>query len=152
VASKKKNVTSAQLGLGALTLTTSPGPASGKVSEALPEGPAVNVRAPEPSWVPGLPPNVDNESPTPSTSLAAADLDLESFDDYDDAAHVDGVPRLHLVDPPRDAPSVIVEAVGDVYEVSRLRNNGTTVACVMWTRKELEELQHRIVAALEMSE
>ncbi len=79
----------------------------------------------------------------------AADLDLESFDDYDDAATVGEVPRLRLLDPPRDAPTVIVEAVGDVFEVSRLRDNGTTVACVMWTRKELEELQRRIVAALE---
>jgi hypothetical protein len=78
-------------------------------------------------------------------------LDLESFDDYDDSAIVDDVPRLHLVDPPRDAPTVIVEIVGDVFEVSRLRDNGTTVACVMWTRTELEELQRRIVAALEMS-
>ncbi len=82
----------------------------------------------------------------------AADLDLESFDDYDDAETVEGVPRLHLVDPPREAPTVIVEAVGDVFEVSRLRDNGTTVACVMWTRKELEELQRRITAALEMND
>ena len=86
--------------------------------------------------------------PAPTT----ADPDLESFDDYDDAETIDGVPRLHLVDPPRDAPTVIVEAVGDVFEVSRLRDNGTTVACVMWTRTELDELQRRIVAALEMSD
>lgn len=82
----------------------------------------------------------------------AADLDLESFDDYDDGAVVDSVPRLHLVDPPAPSPRVIVEAVGEVFEVSRLRDNGTTVACVMWTRSELEELQRRITAALEMSE
>jgi hypothetical protein len=49
-------------------------------------------------------------------------------------------------------PRVIVEVIGDGrYEVSRLRDNGTTVACVMWTRDELEELISRVRAALEMS-
>ncbi len=76
--------------------------------------------------------------------------ELEDFDDYDDGAIVDEAPKLRLLDPPRDAPSVIVEAVGDVFEVSRLRDNGTTVACVMWTRKELEELIRRAQSALEM--
>ena len=69
---------------------------------------------------------------------------VEALDDYDDRSH------LHLVDPPRPAPTVIVEAVGENFEVSRLRDNGTTVACVMWTRAELEELRRRIDAALEM--
>lgn len=82
--------------------------------------------------------------------IEAAVLDLETFDDYDDAASVDGVPRLRLVDPPSKMPNVIVEAVGDVFEVSRLRDNGSTVACVMWTRTELEELIRRAQAALEM--
>jgi hypothetical protein len=77
-------------------------------------------------------------------------LDLDSFDDYDDTAIVDDVPRIRLADPPRDAPTVIVESVGDHYEVSRLRDNGSTVACVMWTRTELEELRRRIDAALEI--
>lgn len=127
------------------------------------EDAVVDVRAPEPSRGLSLPlPAHDplqghrDAAPPASTSTvvvasAAADLDLESFDDYDDAAHVDGVPKLRLLDPPRDAPSVIVEAVGEGFEVSRLRDNGTTVACVMWTRTELEELKRRIVAALEMS-
>lgn len=69
---------------------------------------------------------------------------VEPFDDYDDAAH------LHLVDPAPPAPTVIVEAVGENFEVSRLRDNGSTVACVMWTRDELLELRHRIDAALEV--
>ena len=71
-------------------------------------------------------------------------MPVEDFDDYDDAPH------LHLVDPPPVMPVVIVEAVGENFEVSRLRDNGSTVACVMWTRPELEELRRRIDAALEM--
>jgi hypothetical protein len=82
--------------------------------------------------------------------LGSNDVDLETFDDYDELSTVDGVPRLRLVDPPRDGPSVIVESVGEVFEVSRLRDNGTTVASVMYTRKELIELRDRILAALEM--
>jgi hypothetical protein len=136
MASKKKQAPSAQLGLGAL-MSTQP-PASAPMNpNHLPEGAAVDMRAPVPS-PPATPPT------TPS------DVDLESFDDYDDAASVNGIPRLRLVDPPRDAPTVIVEAVGDKFEVCRLRDNGTTSACVIWTRKELEELQRRIAAALEM--
>lgn len=82
--------------------------------------------------------------------IETADLGLDDLDDYDDHTEVEGVPRLRLADPPREAPTVIVEAVGDSFEVSRLRDNGTTVACVTWTRKELEELARRITAALEM--
>lgn len=77
-------------------------------------------------------------------------VDIESFDDYDDTDEVDGVSRLYLVDAPRKAPTVIVEAVGAAFEVSRLRDGGTTVASVMWTREELKELVARIRAALEM--
>ncbi len=69
---------------------------------------------------------------------------IESLDDYDDGPH------LHLVDPPRPAPTIIVEAVGENFEVSRLRDNGSTVACVMYTLPELKELRARIDAALEM--
>ncbi len=86
------------------------------------------------------------------SASGTADLDLDSFDDYDDAQHVEGVPRLRLVDPPKPSPRVIVEAVGEGFEVSRLRDNGSTVACVSWTRSELEELRGRIRAALEMSD
>ena len=82
--------------------------------------------------------------PPPLVGKAEDPEAVEALDDYDDAPH------LHLVDPPRPVPVVIVEAVGENFEVSRLRDNGTTVACVMWTRPELEELQRRIVAALEM--
>jgi hypothetical protein len=77
------------------------------------------------------------------------DIDLDSFDDYDDQATHEDVPRLRLADPPREV-SIIVEAVGDGFEVCRLRDNGTTVASVMYTRKELEELAGRISAALEV--
>ncbi len=120
MASRKKEPPSAQLGLG------------------LP----AQVRDPS------LPPTAPARSGGIVHPPSAADLDLESFDDYDDDAKHEDVPRLRLVDPPRDAPTVIVESVGEVFEVSRLRDNGTTVACVMWTRKELEELQRRIEAAL----
>lgn len=82
----------------------------------------------------------------------AADLDLEAFDDYDEQAAIEGVPRLRLVDPPAPMPRVIVEVIGeDIYEVSRLRDNGTTVACVRWTKDELTELIGRVRAALEVS-
>ncbi len=89
--------------------------------------------------------NVSGESTLVASTLLAADLDLESFDDYDDAT------RLRLLDPPREVPTVIVEAVGEMYEVSRLRDNGTSSCCVMYSRKELEELKLRIEAALEMA-
>ncbi len=82
-------------------------------------------------------------------TLASADLDLDSFDDYDDYETIDDVPRLRLVDPPKDAPRVIVEATEYGYQVSRLRDNGTTVACVSWTRSELQELIMRAKSALE---
>ncbi len=86
----------------------------------------------------------------PRTIVESAGLDLESFDDYDETKPVDSVPLIRLVDPPLPFPRVIVECVGDIFEVSRLRDDGTTVACVMWTREELQELQRRISAALEM--
>ena len=74
-------------------------------------------------------------------------VDLETFDDYaEDATH------LRLVDPPAPFVGVIVEAVGRVFHVSRLRDNGSTVATVVWTRSELEELLRRGYAALEMSD
>ncbi len=116
--------------------------ASGK---AKPPSPQIGLGFASPS----LPPTSTLRSSEPPIEPSAADLD--SFDDYDDLAPVDGVPRLRLADPPRDAPTVIVETVGDHFEVSRLRDNGTTVACVMWTRSELEELQRRIAAALELT-
>ncbi len=74
-------------------------------------------------------------------------VDLDTFDDYaEDATH------LRLVDPPAPMPTVIVEAVGKSFHVSRLRDNGSTVATVIWSRKELEELLRRGYAALEMSD
>lgn len=87
------------------------------------------------------------DSPPPPPPLALGEADsgpVHDLDDYDDGPH------LHLVDPPRPAPTIIVESVGENFEVSRLRDNGSTVACVMWTRAELEELRRRIDAALEM--
>lgn len=72
-------------------------------------------------------------------------FDLDELDDYSEDAT-----RLRLVDPPSPMPKVIVEAVGKHFEVSRLRDNGTTVACVSWTREEILELAGRIKAALEV--
>ncbi len=92
----------------------------------------------------------DVDSPVSTNVVPMADLDLDSFDDYDDSETIDNVPRLRLVDPPKDAPRVIVEVTEYGYEVSRLRHNGTTVACVSWTRSELEELIMRAKSALEM--
>lgn len=83
----------------------------------------------------------------------AADLgpveDPESFDDYDDSENIGNVPRLRLVDPDRKV-GVLVEALASGFWVSRLRNDGTTVASVHWTREELSELVSRAQAALEM--
>lgn len=82
---------------------------------------------------------------------------LEDFDDYDELEEVEpGIPRLRLVDPLAPMPRVIVELVdegpkGQTFEVSRLRSNGNTVASVMWTRDELEELIDRVRAALEVA-
>ncbi len=78
-----------------------------------------------------------------------ADLDLNTFDDYDDSITHNDVPRLSLVDSPRKV-SIIVEAVGERFEVSRLRDSGTTVACIFYTREELEEFIERAQAALEI--
>ncbi len=89
-------------------------------------------------------------APEPKPFNESADLDLDSFDDYDDSETVDNVARLRLADPPKAAPRVIVEATEYGYEVSRLRHNGTTVACVSWTRSELEELIMRATSALEI--
>lgn len=82
--------------------------------------------------------------PVPHVEVSTT-YDLDDLDDYPEDAT-----RLRLVDPPAPMPTVIVESVGKNFEVSRLRDNGTTVACVMWTRKELEELRRRIDAALEI--
>ncbi len=153
MASKKKTaLPSAQMGLGlappsthfpALPLT----PPNNQTYGATVDG---GVR---PS-LPALPDPSDQASSrfTLGGVKPAAPVDLDSFDDYDDAAHHEDVPRLRLLDPPRDAPTVIVEAVGERFEVSRLRNNGTTVASVMWTRSELKELIMRATSALEMSD
>lgn len=87
--------------------------------------------------------------PAESSGTYPEATNLESFDDYDDQAAYEDGPRIRLVDPPREV-AIIVEAVGDSFEVCRLRDNGTTVASVMYTRKELIELQSRIAAALEV--
>lgn len=61
-------------------------------------------------------------------------------------------PKLRLVAPPTKLPEseIIVEKVGDVYEVSLLRDHGTTVAAVFYTRKQLEQLIARAQGALEI--
>lgn len=78
-------------------------------------------------------------------------VDLDSFDDYDDEQVHDDVPRLRLVDPPREV-SIIVESSDTGFWVSRLRDNGTTWASVLYSRKELEELAGRIASALMVNE
>lgn len=83
-------------------------------------------------------------SPVPFVEVSVP-VDLESFDDYTEDAT-----RLRLVDPSAPMPRVIVEAVGKSFHVSRLRDNGTTVATVVWSREELQELLRRGYAALEM--
>ncbi len=75
--------------------------------------------------------------------------DLESFDDYDDTALHDDVPRIRLVDPPKSV-GVIVEATASGFETSKLTHQGTCWARVSWTREELVELIARAQAALEM--
>ena len=162
MASRKKTpkAESPQMGLGLLLPTSTPSTDVAPLNRTQrPEASAVDDGRVRPS-LPGLslPASpVVSQLPTrsphesgPNDAKTPVGLDLDELDDYDDGAVIDDVPRLRLLDPPRDAPTVIVEMVGDMFEVSRLRDNGTTVACVMWTRKELEELQRRITAALEM--
>lgn len=143
MASRKAKPPSPQLGLG-LSL-----PSSDETTETPPPKVEDGGRlSPSPS------PASVHQWTTPDSAASvppvADSLDLDSFDDYDDSAIINETPRLRLVDPPAPIPSIIVEVVGDRYEVSRLRDNGTTVACVMYTRAELEELARRIQAALEM--
>jgi hypothetical protein len=62
-------------------------------------------------------------------------------------------PRLRVVPPPAPVPEseVIVEQTSDGrFEVSLLRNHGTTVAAVFYTRAQLEQLIARAGAALEV--
>lgn len=123
-------------------------------------------RPPSPQLGLSLPATPLVAAPPATSSVSPADLDrttsedrarrdtfagesLDDFDDYDD--HSGDAPRLRLVDPPSPVPRVVVEALDDGrYEVSRLRDNGTTVASVTWTRDELAELIERARAALEM--
>lgn len=61
--------------------------------------------------------------------------------------------KLRIVPPPATTPEseVIIEPTGDGrYVVSLLRDHGTTVACVKYTRAQLEMLLRRIPAALEV--
>lgn len=112
---------------------------------------ASRKKTPAPNQLGLVPPTT--EGPLPSCPKSPVELDradaalLESFDDYDDAPPA----MLRLVDPPRPSPRVVVEAIDvDRFEVSRLRDNGTTVASVMWTRDELAELINRAAGALKM--
>jgi len=62
-------------------------------------------------------------------------------------------PKLRVVPPPVEMPEedVIIEPNGDGrFVVSLLRDHGTTVAAVLYTRKQLEMLLRRIVPALEV--
>lgn len=104
---------------------------------------ASRKRAPDPNQI-GMTLPVAMPPPVPLVEVEVA-YDLDELDDY----HEDAT-RLRLVDPPAPMPRVIVEAVGKCFEVSRLRDNGTTVACVIWSRDELSELVKRVEAALKM--
>jgi hypothetical protein len=107
---------------------------------------ASRKKTPDPNQI-GFTLPEEKPSPVPLPEIPPpASFDLDDLDDYPEDAT-----RLRLVDPPAPMPTVIVEAVGRVFEVSRLRDNGTTVACVMWTRSELEELIRRATAALEVT-
>jgi hypothetical protein len=78
--------------------------------------------------------------PAPVPAEAGDATGADDLDDYDDAAHV--------ADPTPPVPHVIVEAAGDSFEVARMRDDGTTVARVTWTRDELTELMGRCRAVL----
>lgn len=104
---------------------------------------ASKKKGPDPNQI-GLALPEATPSPVPFVE-APTTVDIETFDDYPEDAT-----RLRLVDPPAPMPTVIVEVVGKSFHVSRLRDNGTTVATVVWTRSELEELLRRGYAALEM--
>lgn len=60
-------------------------------------------------------------------------------------------PKLRLIPSPKTLEAdVIVEKVDDsVFEISLLREHGTTVAAVFYTREQLELLIKRAKAALE---
>lgn len=97
-------------------------------------------------------PDVAPPPPTPKPLVQIVEVQSPSFDldDLDDYAEDET--RLKLVDPPAPAPTVIVEACELGFWVSRLRDNGTSSASVLWSRKELQELQRRINAALRMTD
>lgn len=86
--------------------------------------------------------DVDTEAPTlPSPPVSTV------IDDIVEA------PKLRIVPPPAPVPEceVIIEQQSDGrYVVSLLRDHGTTVAAVVYTRGQLEMLQRRIPAALEV--
>lgn len=60
--------------------------------------------------------------------------------------------KLRLVPPLDRGPEedVIVEPDGNRFAVSIVRHHGSTVATVLYTRRQLEMLQARIPAALEV--
>lgn len=84
---------------------------------------------------------VDTEAPTlPSPPILFPDAVAET-------------PKLRVVPPPAAVPEceVIIEQQADGrYVVSLLRDHGTTSAAVIYTRAQLEMLQRRIPAALEV--
>ncbi len=106
---------------------------------------ASRKKGPDPNQIGLVLPSV-TPPPVPLVEVPSP-VDLETFDDYPEDAT-----RLHLVDPPAPMPRVIVEAVGKVFHVSRLRDNGSTVATVVWSREELQELLRRGYAALEFAD
>ena len=77
-------------------------------------------------------------APAPAAPVDAEGSD--DLDDYDDAARV--------ADPTPPAPHVIVEMASGGYCLARMRDDGTTVARVFYTRAELVELMARCRAAL----
>lgn len=78
--------------------------------------------------------------PAPAPVEAGDTTGADDLDDYDDAAHI--------ADPAPPVPHVIVDIVGDGFEVARMRHDGTTVARVHYTREELAELSILCLQAL----
>lgn len=110
---------------------------------------SLGLSLPSPTSVVGStgPVQVRHEAPADSCQAEAGPFPLDELDDYDDESTEPDPPKV---------VNVFVELVGksidgqtsDLFEVSRLRNNGASFARVMFRRDELEELITRAQDAL----